>query len=343
MRPTDQEVRQGYNTFILFLLSSAGRQGEHHLNHSLDTIPPDSYTGRDPTPTEFQTQAGEQVLLQPLERLAAGATPKEGQVVDEQEERRTQAPRAAFEQLISVLPAPGTRAYWQCIEQLSQEERLPLEVLAHCLRAHLNEGAKADAERIFVVLLKRLQPQIQYWAYVVTLQSRDALQLGLAADLEQECVFALWKELSEVKHTYLLVNFSHTLKRIEQHVAHGFMEQAGQWKRPKTAHPRRIQRSQLDRLEERPRSNEPEEPPQQVTQVADPAAEEALAEVELVHDLNTLLHSFHKRERLIVYDRFWRGMTEDEIAEELHITDRTVRNALKRVLRFLRTQYYEEV
>ncbi len=309
------------------------------MSKSIDTTPLESYTESYPYPTGQYAQEGNQVLQQQPGGRTAGATLEEGQVADEQREGAP-APQAGFDEIIARLPAVGTREYWQCIEQTTAEERLSLEMLAHCLRAHMNEGQRMDAERVFVALLKRLQPQIQYWAYTITQQSRDALSLGLATDLVQECAFALWKELSEVKHTFILVNFAHTLKRIEQNVAHRFMEQAGQWKRAKTTRPKRIQRGNLERLESK---SSTEDPMRQAEQVHDVTAETAFNQVELLHDLNTLLHSFNRRDRIIVYDRFWRGLTEVEIAEELRITDRTVRNALKRVLSFLRTQYYEEV
>lgn len=259
-------------------------------------------------------------------------------MADEREEQDAGL-RAAFKQVMAILPSPGTVEYWLRIEQASEDDPLPLEVLAHCLRAHLNEGARGDAERIFGVLLLRTQTHRQHWVRLIAGYSRDGTALGLAEDLEQEAALALWKELAVVTHTYLLVNFGHALKRIEQHVAHRFMQQAGQWKRAGVAQSRRVQRSSLDRLEGRAGT---EEPMHDAESLADPTAEAAFNHVEISSDLIALLRSFHLRDRFIVYDRFWRGRTEAEIAAELRITSRTVRKILTRVLTALRARYQEE-
>lgn len=259
-------------------------------------------------------------------------------MADEQEGQDA-VPRAAFAEIISLLPPPGTVAYWQRIEYPAEGEQLPLEVLAHCMRAHLNEGARSAAERVFTVLLMRTQKHRQQWARLIAGYSHDGVALGLAEDLEQEGALALWKELSEVNHTYLVVHFGHALKRIEQHVAHRFMQQAGQWKRAGVTQPRRVQRNSLDRLEG---IISADAPMAQAAALADPAAEAAFNRAEIASDLIALLRSFNLRERLILYDRFWRGRTEAEIAAEVQITDRAVRKTLTRVLATLRTQYREE-
>jgi RNA polymerase sigma factor (sigma-70 family) len=252
-------------------------------------------------------------------------------VGDEQEEYYA-ARRVAFEQQFQTLPTPGTADYWQRIEQVPKEMALPLEVLGRCLRERLSTGTRPDAERIFGVIVLRIQSTVQFWANTFASKSQGGQGLGIAEDLESESYLALWQELASSKRTFLFVNFHHALKRIIQHAAHAFMEQEGFWTRAGVEHPTRIQRSQAVSLEAS-KGNDPNS--SLADTLPDPLSQFSPGERELRIDLEGLLAQLDPRSRLIILAAFIGGYTQKEIAAWLNTTDRTIRNHIEKILGYL--------
>lgn len=255
------------------------------------------------------------------------------QVVGTEQDDDYAARRAALEQLFHALPPPDTADYWRQIEDITRETALPLEVLCHCLRERWEAGAESDAERIFTRLLLGVQPTIQFWARRFAGQSSEGQGLKLAEDIEQECYVALWQELASGKRTFLFENTQHALKRIVRHRAQAIMEQEGLWKRPDVTQPTRIPRRTMESIDA---SRETEEGSPLDNILADPLPTD---ERELLLDLQQGLEHLEQLDttsRQIIYWYYYGGYTQQDIAERLHTTDRTVRDRIKKILAELR-------
>jgi RNA polymerase sigma factor (sigma-70 family) len=260
-------------------------------------------------------------------------TTKERAVEDELDEG-LQARRAALEQLFQTLPLPGSAAYWQRIEHATAQDALPLEVLARCLRERLQSGTRQEVDRIFDVIWLRAQSSITFWARKVASQSQGGRGLQIEDDLVAECYTALWKELTTQEKTFLLENFSHMLLRLEQHIAHNIMSQEGFWKRKGVENPHRVQRENLTSIEASVSAdNEPSLP----ESIPDPHSQALLEYREELMDLETQVAKLDPPARRILHD-LWCGFTQEEIAKRLGVTDRTVRNRLDAIRKFLRQQ-----
>jgi RNA polymerase sigma factor (sigma-70 family) len=169
----------------------------------------------------------------------------------------------------------------------------------------------------------------------------------LAEDLEQLCYVAVWNALVQDGPTFLLEAFMHTLRSVQQHVAHLEMEQLGEWKRPGVTTPTRVPSGEMQRLEAGPgaglgggagaRTDTGET--SAATDVEDPTAADAFEGIERTSDIDAVLSTLDPDDRLLVYDVFYRDLTQQQIAEHLHVTDRTVRNRLTRIVQLLRTRY----
>jgi RNA polymerase sigma factor (sigma-70 family) len=243
--------------------------------------------------------------------------------------------RAELDGQFHALPPVGTGEYWRSIEGASDRQAMPLEVLTRCFRERNAVGAVADAERIFNVILRRVQSPVQQWAWAIAGRARSGMKAQLREDLEQECYMKLWEELASDGPTFLLENFAHALNRLRQHVAHDVMERAGEWQRRGVERPLRIPRSRTDSLQAEPQG-EDEVPLGE--QLADASAQDAFDRADL-SDLLALLMTLPSDQRIIVHDRFWGGRSQEETAAQLGISDRMVRYRLKTILRELGVRY----
>lgn len=287
-------------------------------------------------PTMSDTRcAPHQLAFQPEERQAGmrlEPTAKEEVVGDEQEDRYA-ARRAALERQFQALPPASTAAYWQWIEA-PPATALPPEVLCRCLREHLSAEAKADALRIFDALFLQTQTTLQYWASNLVGKSRAGPGSKLAEDVESECYEGLWKELASGKPSFLLENFQHALKRLAQHAAHSVLEREGLWKRPGVEHPTRIQQNDVDSLDAA-RDNDTDAT--LADTLADPQSQLPPLERETLIDLETSLSQLDETSRSVVFRYYYGGYTQQEIADWLGTTDRTVRNRIDKIVGYLRT------
>ncbi len=291
-----------------------------------------------PPTTSYIHHAPYQPAFQPQARLVGRrleATAKEGVVGDEQEDYYA-ARRAALERHFQELPPADTTEYWQRIEQATKETSLRLEVLVRCLRERWNAGAHQHAKRIFEYMVKRIQSRTKIWAWGIACQCHTD-QSQMHQDLQQTCYMALWEELADDGPTFLIENFLHAFDRIQRHVAHALMEKAGEWKRSGVETPTRIQQQAMLSLNE---SVDSEEELTLEEILGDQSAQAAFEQAEQSSDILPLLNKLPPHLRMVLYDRVWRGFTEDEIARKHQVTDRTVRNRLKQARTLLRTWYF---
>lgn len=263
--------------------------------------------------------------------MRLGATGKEGVVGNEQEDYYA-ARRAAFEQLFEELPPPGTHEYWQRIET-PQETPLPPEVLCRCFRERLSAGAKEDALRIFDVLFPYAQSTFHYWAGRFVGHSPAGRRSPLTEDLESECYLALWKELASGKHTFLLENFRHTLKRIAQHTACSFLGLEGLWKLPGVERPTRIPQDKTISFEA---SSSKDGEATLADTLPDLQSQMPSEERELLIDLQMLLEQLDPTSRLLIFWYYYCDYTQQQIGDWLGIGDRAVRFRLKKIEDYLR-------
>lgn len=243
--------------------------------------------------------------------------------------------RAALHQEFSSLPRPGSEAYWRRLRGEDGAEGPPLEVVARCLQERHAAHALSDAEQVFELILSRIQRNVDQWAWKIAGQASGSGRPQLKEDLEQQCFMKLWEELTQEGPTFLFEHFHHALGRLQQHVAHEVMEQAGEWQRSGVERSTRVPQQQVHSMQAEPKR---EDDVPLAHQLADPGAENAFDRAEL-SDLLDHVMALPPDQRTIVYDRYWRAEPQAVTAAKLGITDRTVRNQLQAILRDLGRQY----
>ena len=266
------------------------------------------------------------------------AIPKESAVGGSQEDSLDDAfgrRRAELDQVFNSLPRPGTDEYWSRLQGGTDGEAVPLEVIARCLRERYIAHALSDAEQVFELVLSRIQRNVDHWAWKIAGQGSGSGRTQLKEDLEQQCFMKLWEELTQEGPTFLFERFHHALGRLQQHVAHDVMEQAGEWQRPGVAQSTRVPQRHVDSMHAEPQS-EVDVP--LADQIADPRAADAFDSAEL-SDLLDHVRALSPDQRTIVYDRYWREVPQAVTAAKLGTTDRTVRNRLQTILRELGQRY----
>lgn len=255
--------------------------------------------------------------------------------VDDNQDDSYAARRAALEEQYRALPPAGSGAYWQRIEEPDPAQRLPLEVLARCFRERKTAGFIEHADRVFITIMERIRPRIQKWTARIATQAKLGTKPQLREDLEQECHMRLWRELADDGPTFLLESFTHKLDRICDHAAHAVMEKAGEWTRRDVEHPTRVPASMRTSLDAIPQSAD--SPP-----LADLLPDHHTAnEFDWVewNDLFSKIDQLPQEARAIIHGLFYHEQTQQEIAQELGVSDRTIRNRLKAILEDLRKRY----
>lgn len=247
------------------------------------------------------------------------------------------ARQAAFDRQFQALPVAGSAAYWQRIET-AETAALPLEVLCRCLRERLHAGFNEDAKRLFTTLWLRLQPNVQFWAQRIEGQYRVGEQLDIAQELEQQCCIALWQELFEEGPTFLLEHFGYALNYIQKHVAQAVLEKEGLRKRRGVKQPTRTPRQEIESIEAQ-RDIEGDLPIVDI--LSDPGAQTAIEQIAFFLDLAELLKKLKPEQRVVIYYRFVQGLTPQEIARKLQITDRAVLYRIEKALEQLGRWYSE--
>ena len=241
---------------------------------------------------------------------------------------------AEMERVFQILPAAGTVEYWRRIEHAAAEDALPLEVLARCVQERARAGKSQDAERVFDLVWRRIQRRVQHFARSCASMSPVGQSPQIAQDIEQECYVLVWNKLASDRQTFLVERFTHALDYELQHAAHAVMEREGIWLRSDVARPRRVPVGARDSIEAGRRAGDNE-----IVDVIvpDPRAMDAYSEAETRLDLAEALRRLDPVQQRIVYDKFYRGLTDLEIAESLGLTDRAVRYRLATIYKHIRT------
>ncbi|MFI5273795.1 MAG: RNA polymerase sigma factor [Ktedonobacterales bacterium] len=252
----------------------------------------------------------------------------------DEEEARFAEQQAELDQRFAGLPAPGSAGYWQAVAGTEIVEPPPLEVLARCFRERDAAGRRDHADRLFELIQGRVQQMTQAWAKRIVRFVPAHSRNDLADELESDCYFELWQALRNPEQRFILKNFTHVLRWVQDHAAHARMQSEGYWKRPSVETPNRIPRGLTDSLD-RPPARQPDAAAA-VQPLPDPVAASAFIQVEQAADIQRLLAQLSPEDRALVYDLYWAGLSQQEVAARLGKTDRTVRNYITRILAKLR-------
>lgn len=242
--------------------------------------------------------------------------------------------REGFVRQFAALPLAGTPDYWRQIETADAAAALPLEVLARCLRERYAAGAAADGACVYAAIMGRIQRNVEEWASRVASQARGDVRSQLKEDLAQECLLAVWDELKGGRPSFFLERFTHALMRLQQHVSHKIMEQAGEWVRKGVDKSTRISRKDIDSAD----ATQPSDEVPIRDKLPDPASDQAFASAEL-SDLFALVQALPAEQRELIHDRFWRDQTLEELAASRHVTTRTIYNRLQAIFQQLGLRY----
>lgn len=238
-------------------------------------------------------------------------------------------PCVAFDELASHLPSYASSAFWQAI----CAGDIPLEVLVHWLRKAHRAGDAQGRNRIVEIIFRRTQASNERWAMSVlralTLPGgeRHAFLYDLCADLYESVLRALLDE----KRLFWEENFLHCLYFERKHVYRAFMRREGRWRELDVQKGKRIPRALVASLDQPTRLADGEV---LAVDVEDERAANMFHSVE-ESDLLLLVLRLPDRLKAVVFLIFWEGRSEKEVAHVLAITDRTVRNRLRRAFQLL--------
>jgi RNA polymerase sigma factor (sigma-70 family) len=76
--------------------------------------------------------------------------------------------------------------------------------------------------------------------------------------------------------------------------------------------------------------------------LVEPDAQTAIEQIDFFLDLAALLKRLKPEQRIVIYLRFIQGLSPQEIAEELHLTDRAILYRIEGALAQLRQWYSQE-
>jgi RNA polymerase sigma factor (sigma-70 family) len=243
--------------------------------------------------------------------------------------------RAQLDAQFHELPPAGSADYWRRIEESDVGQELPPEVLTRCLRERLAAGFVVDAHRIFGAIMRQIEVGVGKWAWSIARQAKSGMAPERHEELEQECYMKLWEELQGDGPTFLLENFDHKLDLICKHVQHSVMEKAGEWRRRGVEKPTRVPSGEIERIDVEPEGDG------ELPLAAQLASASAQQDINLAEysDLLSQVEQLPPDERAIIQGLFYDGRTQEEIAADLGVTSRTIRNRLKKILRELLDGY----
>ena len=229
------------------------------------------------------------------------------------------------------LPLYGSSEFWHVIEQ----QDTPLELLTHLFRSG-HPGApstsflRENRQRLLATILLRIRLRNQRWASATVYKYCDQRRLeytmlaeDLLADLEEE----LCRSISNSMRSFWEINFVGCLSYIRRRVRRAFMLREGHWCNTNVKRTRRIPRDLIMSMDQQ--SSVHLERGAGPMDIEDEDSRARLSHVD-VSDLYEDVLCLPLRMRAIVENIFWRGLTEKDTARVLGISDRTVRNHLRR-------------
>jgi RNA polymerase sigma factor (sigma-70 family) len=244
--------------------------------------------------------------------------------------------RALLARVYSSLPEYASPVFWPTLEN----EKIPLEILVRILRCRIPGSDSRGRNRLIEIIISRTRLSNEYWAQGVLenkallVDERYALLCDLCADLYERVIRAL----TDPGRAFWEENFLHALRFERRHVCHTFMRREGLWLDPGSRRGSRVPRMLMARLDQ-PVSREEDE--LLLLDIEDERAQKNMQAVE-ESDLLRLVLALPERLKLVLLLVFWEDRTEKNTAQILGVTDRTVRNRLRRALRLLQNRLQSE-
>jgi hypothetical protein len=229
-------------------------------------------------------------------------------------------------------------SFWQALESTA----VPLEVLVRCLRRVIAPDDDASRRRILEIIISRTQRSNERWASLIlkplsmTTDEYIARICDLCADL-YECII---RAVLDPQRLFWEENFLHCLYFERKHVYSSFMRREGLWY-DKWKSGERVPRALITRLDQPGYWAEGQRGYSGSIDIEDDHAQIALRSVEL-SDLLQVVQRLPETLRIVILSIFWEGRTEKDTAWLLGVTDRTVRNRLRRALQLLRVALHNE-
>jgi len=239
--------------------------------------------------------------------------------------------RPDLDMIIRDLPRYGSSEFWRFVEQ----QETPLEILTRLFRAgHPNYPTTGlvwnDRQRLLTTILLRIRFRNQRWASATVLKYCDHRRLehtmlaeDLLADLEEE----LCRSISNSVRSFWEINFMASLSYIRRRVRRAFMLREGHWCNANAKRTSRIPRDLIMSIDQQ--SSVRLERGAGPMDIEDEYARAILSSVD-ISDLHEDVLGLPLRMRAIIENIFWHGLTEKDTARVLGISDRTVRNHLRK-------------
>jgi Sigma-70, region 4 len=217
---------------------------------------------------------------------------------------------------------------------------IPLEAIVRCLRVAASREDVQCRNRLLALIIQRTQTANERWVQRV-LKTAGILSDEcpmLAEDLYADlCERMLYAVLDPQRH-FWEVNFLHCLYFERKHVFRSLMMREGRWYNPTVEKSERVPRASVISLDH---AISLENLETVALEIADPWAEMMFGSIDR-HDLLQCVFRLPIHLRSVVLLVFWEGKSEKEVAHVLGITDRTVRNRLRRSFNVLRTALAQE-
>ena len=245
--------------------------------------------------------------------------------------------RAFLATQFQALPAFGSAEFWSRIEEPQLKLALPLEVLVKCIRVAITREDCAGKNRIFEMIFRRTQGANEYWSRQVLsgihLPSEERYMY--AHDLYADLCERVIRAIHDSGRQFWEENFQHCLCFERKHAYQAFMTREGRWynQHANESGTRRVPRKLIGSLDQPVQHANGES---SEMDLVDEQAQQALLSVEQ-HDLPLLILNLPEKLKPVIWLIFWEGRTEKNVANILGISDRTVRNRLRRALNLLRT------
>lgn len=210
-------------------------------------------------------------------------------------------------QTYAALPRYASPAFWQALAAPD----FPLEILVRCARVAQSCDDSEGRNRILEIIVLRTQMCNEAWTRHVLARSDHEHHKELADDLYADLCERLIRALLDPQRGFWEENFIHCLMFERKHAFTAFIAREGYGKRTRNKGMHNIGVEQL---------------------------EEARAMLRAIEasELLSLVLELPDNLKIVILLLFWEGWTEKDAARRLGVTDRTVRNRLRRALHQLR-------
>ncbi len=231
---------------------------------------------------------------------------------------------------IPAYSSPSSAAFWA----FANDKKTPLELLVKVLRSDAMSDNRRSRDDIFEIINKRVRRNNEQWAYGklsslhVSHEERQFLIHDLCADLD----FAIYRSLIDKTKYYWEEKFNASLHFERRHVFSRFIQYERFWKPSSVKQGTRIPRVQMISIDKLMQDVYRLDFP---FDIEDGQVQRMMESVEMGYVRQCVLKIPHHL-RVIVYLIYWNGKTSKEIAQMLHVSDRTVRNRLHLAYELLR-------